>query len=153
MPGLIYKDGVKVRFNKPCLSVELDDLPLLDWSLQDPNWFVAKGVNGVVAYVDDSRGCPAKCAFCNASIINGYRPRHRSLSIIKNIIEELVLKYNVNVIAFTGNSFMSDIEYVKELCNWLILFNKPFKMDNYWCCLYEKLTGQQTSKLDDEGRM
>lgn len=134
VPGLIYRNNDTVCSNKPCFDAELDTLAPLDWSLQQPAWFksslglVKDGSTG--ALIMDSRGCPAQCDFCKCSLINGSQSRQRSLKLLCAEIEELVHKYGVRVLSFTGNSFLTDADYVRELCRWLIAFDTPLK----WSC-------------------
>lgn len=133
VPGLIYRNDDEVLKNKPCLDVELDSLAPMDWSLQQPAWFGSNhGVDktSLGALIMDSRGCSANCGFCKCSEINGSKPRKCSLKLLYANIEQLVREYGVRVLVFTGNAFLSDVDYVRELCEWFIAFNPPIK----WTC-------------------
>jgi len=131
VPGLIYKSNNEIKFNAPHFDTNLDILPPLDWSIQQPAWF--KDTNGASSrkvLVCDSRGCPAKCGHCMSGLISGSKVRKRSISSLCNEIEELVRKYNVSLIDFTGNALLSNVDYLEELCNRLIEFNSHLK----WNC-------------------
>jgi anaerobic magnesium-protoporphyrin IX monomethyl ester cyclase len=133
VPGLIYQNDNEVYSNTPCLDVELDTLAPVDWNLQEPVWFGSShGLDKVStgALISDSRGCPARCGFCMSQTINGPKPRHRSLENLCAEIEELAHKYGVHVLVFTGNAFMSDVDYIRELCEWFIKFDTPLE----WSC-------------------
>jgi anaerobic magnesium-protoporphyrin IX monomethyl ester cyclase len=133
VPGLIYQNGSKACSNEPRLDVELDTLVPVDWNLQEPVWFGSShGLDKVStgALISDSRGCPARCGFCMSQAINGPKPRHRSLENLCDEIEELAHKHGVRVLVFTGNAFMSDVDYVRELCEWFIKFDTPLE----WSC-------------------
>ncbi len=133
VPGLIYKYGNEVISNQPDLEAELDTLAPMDWSIQQPAWFGTNhGLDNVSigALIMDSRGCPGRCSYCLSHKINGSKPRHRSLNLLCAEIDELVHKYGVRVLVFTGNAFLSDVDYVRELCQWLIVFGTPLK----WTC-------------------
>lgn len=133
VPGLIYKHDDEVISNWPYLDAELDTLDPMDWSLQQPAWFGTNhGLDSVSmgALIMDSRGCPGRCAFCLSQRINGSKPRHRSLTLLCTEIEELANNYGVRVLVFTGNSFLSDVAYVRELCEWFIKFDIRLK----WSC-------------------
>jgi radical SAM superfamily enzyme YgiQ (UPF0313 family) len=133
IPGLIYRYGGEVRSNPPCLDLDLDALPAPDWSLQQPEWFgTAHALDEVSigALVMDSRGCPGKCGYCMCAHINGSRPRYRSLSLLCAEIQELAQKYGIRALIFSGNSFLSDVNYVRELCHWFIKFDIPLS----WSC-------------------
>jgi anaerobic magnesium-protoporphyrin IX monomethyl ester cyclase len=133
VPGLIYLSGDEVCCNEPCLDAELDTLAPMDWSLQQPAWFGAShGLDEVSigALISDSRGCPGQCGFCLSNKINGPKPRHRSLKLLCADIEKLAHEYGVRVLVFTGNAFLSDVDYIRELCEWLIKFDTPLT----WSC-------------------
>ena len=133
VPGLIYQNEVKVCNNEPRLDVELDTLAPVDWELQEPVWFGSShGLDKVStgALISDSRGCPARCGFCMSQKISGAKPRHHGLERLCAEIEELAHKYGVRVLVFTGNAFMSDVDYVRELCEWFIKFDTPLE----WSC-------------------
>ncbi len=133
VPGLIYQNDDEVCSNKPRLDVELDTLAPVDWTLQEPVWFGSShGLDKVStgALISDSRGCPGRCGFCMSQRINGSKPRHRSLKYLCAEIEELAHKYGVRVLVFTGNAFLSDVDYVRELCEWFIKFDTPLE----WSC-------------------
>ena len=133
VPGLIYRNNDEVLKNKPCLDVELDSLMPMDWSIQQPEWF---GTNhglddsSIGALILDSRGCSANCGFCKSSEINGSQPRKRSLNLLYAEIEQLAREYGLRALVFTGNAFMSDVDYVRELCEWFLAFDTPIK----WSC-------------------
>jgi len=133
VPGLIYQNDGQVCCNETLFDVELDTLTPVDWTLQEPVWFGSShGLDDVStgALVSDSRGCPARCGFCMSQKINGSKSRHRSLKHLCAEIEELAHKYDVRVLVFTGNSFLSDVDYVRELCEWFIKFDTPLE----WSC-------------------
>ncbi len=133
VPGLIYQNEVKICSNEPRLDVELDTLAPVDWTLQEPVWFGSShGLDKVStgALISDSRGCPARCGFCMSQTINGPKPRHRSMENLCAEIEEVAHKYGVRVLVFTGNAFLSDVDYVRELCEWFIKFDTPME----WSC-------------------
>jgi len=123
VPGLVYTNEGKAHANAPRLDANLDGLAPMDWSLQQPQWFgTAHGLDNASlgALIMDSRGCPGRCAFCLCGRINGAAPRRLGLGRLCAEIEKLVTSYGVRSLVFTGNSFMSDVEYVRELCRWLI---------------------------------
>lgn len=125
IPGLIYKDRNEVKFNKPNFEVDLNKLPSEDWSLELTNYRPGRKV-----LISDSRGCPARCGHCMSWGINGSKPRKRSINLLCEEIKELVHKYNVRYIDFTGNAFFSDVDYLEEFCHRLIELNAPL----LWNC-------------------
>jgi radical SAM superfamily enzyme YgiQ (UPF0313 family) len=133
VPGLIYRSGNEIVSNELYFDSELDTLAPMDWALQQPAWFGTNhGIDktSIGALIMDSRGCPAQCGFCRSGKINGSKPRHRNIKRLCAEIEELAKKYCVRALVFTGNAFMSDVDYVQKLCEWLINFGIPLR----WSC-------------------
>ena len=133
VPGLMYRKDDRVFCNDPYLDADLDTLAPMDYSIQQPATFgLFHGVDDVSigASIEDSRGCKNRCSFCLCHKINGSAPRHRSMELLWSVIDELTHKYDVRVLDFMGNSFMSDVDYVRELCRRLIEFPIPLK----WTC-------------------
>lgn len=132
IPGLIYQINKKTKFNKPYFNSELESLPIIDWSIQKPSQFYyglksARGNSGknpgFSALILDSRGCIAKCGHCMAWKINGSKIRKRDLDSLCVEIQELIKKFRVRVLEFTGNGFLSNTDYVQDLCQWIISKN------------------------------
>lgn len=139
VPGLIYRYNSEIRSNKRSFNGDLDSLPGINWALQQPEWFrsaVDRKKNGNAGelynkiLISDSRGCPALCGHCMSFHINGSLPRKRSINKLREEIDELVHKYNVRYLDFTGNAFLSDVGYLEDLCHRLIEFNLPLR----WNC-------------------
>ncbi len=61
-----------------------------------------------VASVITSRGCPYRCTFCSAFRVVGRRYRKRSAENVLEEIEELVRRYQVEVIAFEDDNLTAD---------------------------------------------
>jgi magnesium-protoporphyrin IX monomethyl ester (oxidative) cyclase len=61
-----------------------------------------------VASMITSRGCPYRCTFCSAFRVAGRRYRKRSAENVMAEIEELVHKYQVDVIAFEDDNLTAD---------------------------------------------
>jgi anaerobic magnesium-protoporphyrin IX monomethyl ester cyclase len=131
LPGLIYERDGTIKHTPPDLTMPLDELPAMDWSLQNPNWFQScDGASKWFAPVMDSRGCPAHCGFCECSVINGSSPRYRAVDDVCDEIKMLHDDFNVGRIAFLGNSFVSDTTYVRRLCERLIAMESSVD----WLC-------------------
>jgi len=133
IPGLIYREGALIRKNNPSFDINLNDLPPIDWKLQQPVTFpglMKKGEGEISVYLEDSRGCPAHCSHCASYIISGSKTRKRTLSSLCSDIENLVDVFGVKHIVFTGNGLLSNKDYTVELCNWLIRSKKKIS----WLC-------------------
>ena len=151
VPGLIYKDGERVVCNKKKFQETLDKLPQQDWEIQDPRHFDHKidHANKHAAAINDtnnsicstgkpsssvlfldSRGCSGRCGHCMSWLINGSIPRLHSTDFVINELDKLINEYNVKTLEFTGNSFFFDIDFVRDICKWLISKDVPIN----WGC-------------------
>jgi len=133
VPGLIYAKSGHIISNSSDTSLSLHELDEQDWQLQKPEWFETKlvaGQSGNAALVSDSRGCPARCGHCMAWRINGNRIRKLQIEDLKELLGELLYEHRVRVVDFTGNCFLSDKDYVLDICDW---FNSQ-NLKVTWAC-------------------
>ncbi len=133
VPGLVYRSNGQVRSNAPGMPLDLDALAPLDWSHQPVGRF-SRELYGdhadAAVLVSDSRGCIARCGHCMAWLINGADPRKRSAGSLCEELHALVGSHGVRAIEFTGNGFLSDPDYVHELCDFMTARRLPIR----WGC-------------------
>lgn len=134
--GLAFrnKDGTIITAPKRELIQNLDDLPLLDYSLID-----------MEAYLDDtrvspflmrspsfsvlsSRGCPGKCIFCTVKNVWGRTWRGRSPRHFVDEIELLHKKYKIREFAIVDDSASINKKRWEAICDEII--NR--KLDIKW---------------------
>lgn len=72
------------------------------------------------ANIITSRGCPAKCTFCSATIHWGPIPRFRSPENVLAEIKLLKEKYGINEVDFVDDNFTFDNERFKKIANLII---------------------------------
>ncbi len=109
----VKKDG-KIVKNPLRPLVDLNELPMLDWSLYEKERFY-KPMGGkvwILAPIEIARGCPHRCRFCcNAGLQDLYRgighfPREKG---IEKFIEEVKIKqkeYNLQYLYIVGENFL-----------------------------------------------
>jgi len=70
LPGLLWREGDRIRANPARALDDLDDLPL---PVYDPDVYPALRGNEKIriGVLDESRGCPNRCAFCIHPIKSG----------------------------------------------------------------------------------
>lgn len=121
--GVAFKEGDKFYINKELDIVEdLDTLPfpareLLPVSryLVPPGYIRSHFLNRVMS-IYTSRGCPARCTFCNSSSIFHRSVRRRSVANVIEEIKYLVNRYNIDGIYFHDETFTVRPEWVKNIC-------------------------------------
>lgn len=117
VPGLCFrgKDG-KVVKTATRSYVDMDELPLTDWSLLDPKPYIfhstslAEGRTREMDIGETSRGCPFKCAYCYNLSFN--RRRWRALSAERAIekIRAHVKAFDLDAIWIRDDVFFIDMK-------------------------------------------
>lgn len=141
IPGLIYHDGKKWKFNgKAELPEDLDSIPfparevfhcneILDRQgvarIRQGTEIVTKKARGVPIIL--SRGCPYSCGFCSISLMNGKKWRYRSPENVIAELEELRDRYNVEEVAFLDDHFIGNRERLLKILNMMIEKNINLK--------------------------
>jgi radical SAM superfamily enzyme YgiQ (UPF0313 family) len=103
---------------------DLDEIPMYDYDLIDlpdyhlnPTISAYPGVDSSRPHVTfmTSRGCPFKCTFCSAHSIHGRKMRYYSLDRMRAELQSIKQKYDVKVVVFQDDHFMSSKERVYEI--------------------------------------
>lgn len=131
--GVAFKVEDKFYINKELDIVEdLDTLPfpareLLPVSryLVPPGYIRSHFLKRVLSVIT-SRGCPARCTFCNSSSIFHRQIRRRSAGNVMKEIEFLVNQYNIDGIYFHDETFTMKSEWVINICKELKPLNLPW---------------------------
>lgn len=133
------KDG-KVIVNSLRPLVDLDDLPMADYSIYDPTRFYRPFKGGVVRMlpVEVDRGCPHVCSFCAAPKIRklykdnkcGRYFRNKSLDKIFEQTKLLIKKHNIDFVWFCSETMftLSDKRFSEFAKRYKKEINLPF-----WC--------------------
>ena len=133
--GIAYKRGDDVVTTPPREYIKnLDSIPFPAWHLfpMDKYSILPTGGNPSkqVFSLITSRGCPARCIFCDSHTIFGRSFRARSA---KNIFEEvLYLKdtFNATQFDFADDTITINRQRIYDLCNLILEHN----LDIAWMC-------------------
>ncbi len=117
---------------------DLSKTPVPDWSLLDMKKYASMSVQY-------SRGCPFNCEFCSVTMLNGHKPRTKSVS---QFIGELDSLYSAGWRGgifivddnFIGNKHRVKTELLPALIDWQEIHSQP----------YEFLTEVSINLADDE---
>ena len=103
LPGLIYRKNGEIVMNPQQWIQNLDDLPK---PVYDPEVYPAHNQESKVQFImlDESRGCPNKCYFCNHSIESGDKWRAKSARRVVDEIEQIVDKFGLRCFRYSGSS-------------------------------------------------
>jgi radical SAM superfamily enzyme YgiQ (UPF0313 family) len=135
--GLIFRKGAEIVVNERQNFREnnLDDLPFpaRDLLKNDAYRLPTNGKRFTLLSV--GRGCSEKCIYCVANLYYGKRFRKRSVESVILEIEECIRKYDIRNFLFWGESFTTDPDYGKAICDEIISRNI-------------KITWSSTSRVD-----
>lgn len=103
VPNLIYRDGGGVRVNP---TQRVDELDALAEPAYDPEAYPAMRGNEklMTIMVDESRGCPNRCAFCVHPAKSGGFWRTRSATRIADTMQQLERSLGVTAFRLAGSN-------------------------------------------------
>jgi len=120
IPGLIYRDGIKIIANPPLFFHDLDQLGLPSWDLIRPQTY-PEAQHGAffkkfpIAPIITTRGCPYNCGFCGGKLNTGRVFRKRSVEDILKEIRLLYQKYKIREFHIVDDNFTLDADFAKKL--------------------------------------
>ncbi|MEE9176049.1 MAG: radical SAM protein [Thermodesulfobacteriota bacterium] len=129
--GITYRDGKRIRVNKPRALIEnLDELPfpardLLPMEKYHPATKMYHRLPFTTMMT--SRGCPFHCIYC--AYARG-KTRFRSADNIVQEIEELINVYGTKDISFYDETFTANKRRILEICDLIIKKD----LDITWGC-------------------
>ena len=82
---------------------------------------------GTIALMS-TRGCPARCIFCNSHIMFGRKVRRRSVNNVISEIELILKNYGRTSFWFADDTFTLQKEWVREFCE------RASKLNITWGC-------------------
>ena len=108
----------------------VDELPIPDWSLVNTDNYRLPLTNEKFLLVNTSRGCPYRCAFCNAYVYYGRKYRHHSVEYVIKELKQNINKFKVKNFMMWAEEFILDKKFVQDLAQAII----DEKLDIKWVC-------------------
>lgn len=147
IPGIIYRDGSKLKAIDRVFIEDLDSLGFPAWDLMPPNSYPDAPQGAFyekfpIAPIASSRGCPYTCAFCGSPVNMGNRLRFRSIRSVLAEMELLYEQYGVREFHFIDDMFNVSKKRVVEFCEHLEIRN--------WDISYTFPNGLRLNTLDKE---
>lgn len=102
--GLIYKKDNNILQNSEKELIDLNDLPMIDYSLLSPK---TMKFNAVI--LNTSRGCPFRCTFCVNIALHNRQWRYQEAD---KVIEEV--DYLINTLGYKKLKFQEDNFFVNK---------------------------------------
>ena len=141
--GLCYRNEKNevVCNPRPKVLENLDDVPMVDYSLIKPDIMRLFSEDGSWAFpLDSGRGCPFACTFCSTKLFWQRKFRLKSDERILLEMEDLYRNYGVRVFGFMHDMFTLKKENVLSFCRKL----RASGMEASWYC------SSRADTLDEE---
>ena len=124
--GLVYRaDGQIKSTPRPALIANLDELPLLDYSMLH---YIGDGRGKRTSFpIEVGRGCPFACTFCSTNTFWGRKYRLKSPERIFLEIQDAHEKFGFTKFKFTHDMFTLHRNMVTETCRLLRTVDFPIQ--------------------------
>lgn len=146
--GLAYVDKKgKIVHNEMERIDNLDAIKIPDYKEMNLQKYILDGYRFSASHPRNApiwitRGCPYRCQFCSASILNGKRVRKHSVEYSMKWIRYLRDVEKIKHINIIDDNFTLDLEYAKEFCKTIISSDLGVTMGTP--------NGIRMQRLDDE---
>jgi radical SAM superfamily enzyme YgiQ (UPF0313 family) len=140
--GIIWRsgDGRVVRNPERPMVEPLDRLPLPARDLFDNHLYRSPENAQPITAIYAQRGCPAKCIFCPAGSMFGFKVRERSVGHVMKELTECVARYGIRNFLFHGDTFTLHKKWLIDLCRAIV----DAGLDIRWGC------NSRVDTIDDE---
>ncbi len=154
--NLWVKEANKIHRNGIRELIDLDKLPVLDWSLFSEQ-HIYSPLNGRmrrVGSVEFSRGCPYSCAYCSCTALRNLTApqkylRHKSIDKAISDLAVLRDRYKVEMFYFVDESFLSvSLEVLKEFAQ---KYKKAVNVPFYGMTHPNSVTEEKVKIIEDMG--
>ncbi len=110
LPGLIWKDHRGLQHTKTQVIEDLDNLPL---PCYDPEVYPAMFGNEKIkiGVIDESRGCPNRCAFCIHPVKSGGRWRVKSPKRVISELNSIMKQIETHYFIYSGSNTSARVAF------------------------------------------
>jgi len=120
--GLFYKKNGKITQNTEQELIDLNNLPILDYSLLSP-----KTQNFSSIILNTSRGCPYRCTFCVNVALHNRKWRFQNSEKVLDEVDYIVNKLGYKKIKFQEDNFFVSKKRVLEILDGIKKRNLKFR--------------------------
>ena len=130
VPGIVYRTPEGVARTPMRLEPDLDRITPPDYKAIRLHDYIERGYRyfstiKMNAPIWLTRGCPYKCKFCTAPLINGMKIRSHSVEYAINWIKMLYFDFAVRHVNIVDDNFTFYADYTRAFCEALIRENLP----------------------------
>jgi len=133
LPNLIYNLKQKVIKSQQLDITDLDSLPLMDLNIMKQNSYYTlypmKTFGPIKwAFLNLTKGCPYQCIYCSQSLRITYGAKIYQFSIAESLMRiQRLIDNNFTFIRFVDDDFLSNPQYILELCTEIIKSKLKFR--------------------------
>ncbi len=125
IPGAVWREEGRVRFNAPTLVQDLDALGMPAFDLMRPDTYPESQQGAFyekfpICPIVTTRGCPYNCKFCAAPSLSGRKLRHHSVEYVCQMIWLLYHRYGIREFHILDDNFTMNIKYAKAVLRAII---------------------------------
>lgn len=127
--GLVYRDthGM-LKKNEMHREENLDKISIPDYDAVNLEGYLRSGYkfntkHKLNAPVWVTRGCPYRCGFCTAPLMNGKTVRSHSVEYMVEWVKYLYYKKGIKLINIIDDNFTFYVDYAKNFCRAMIALN------------------------------
>ena len=119
IPGLVWRDGGRIRSKLPAFPEDLDALGMPAWDIIRPETY-PESQHGAfyrqfpIAPIMVTRGCPYPCTFCAGHVVSGRKIRRRSAGHVLAEIRRLNRDFGIQEFHVVDDNFTQDRDYAKD---------------------------------------
>lgn len=131
--GVIWRDGESVKYLKPAVVKNLDEIPMPARHLLPMHIYKPSPANyrrTPATTMITSRGCPYQCIFCSRPT-EGTQFRYHSAERVVEEMEHLIITYGIKDIQIFDDTFTLVPQRTEKICNLII----QKKLDISWNCM------------------
>ncbi len=153
IPGISFCKNGRILHNIKRDFVDLNLLPPIPYHLVRGKYlFLRKGKPSM--YLETSRGCPYRCAFCYNSSIGNRKWRSSMPSRVIESIEEILHAFpEVGHLSIVDDNYFVDLDRVREICRLMIekKINLTFQVQGTNIQIVKKLSTEDLALLRTSG--
>ena len=128
--GIAYKRNGQIITTKCRAFVNLEDIPLIDWTILNPRDYYQRYIYDDLLYLFSSKGCPFNCSFCGNRDYHRCTHRRRPTDMTLDEIENLINNHGLKAVYFTDELWCAKKEDAYEFCRKVKERNLKF----FWGC-------------------
>jgi len=121
VPGLAFRSKKGITKNDFSFVTDIDKISIPDYDAINLEGYLKAGYRFSTSHKRNApvwitRGCPYRCSFCSAGLLNGKIIRKHSIAYMLNMVKHLYHEKGIRYINIIDDNFTFHVEYAKDFC-------------------------------------